>query len=80
MGQARRITRSGEPIWGGGRSEYQEVMVIREEALGQRRVEYSRAVVFNPGPQGQLSCMFYMFPCFNTPDSNEWVVTRLLQS
>ena len=28
--------------------------------------------VFNPGPRDPLSCMFYMFPCSSTPDSNEW--------
>ena len=35
----------------------------------------SRAVAFNPGPQGPMSCMFLMFPCSNTPGSNEWSLT-----
>ena len=37
----------------------------------------SSPVVFKPGPQGPLSCMFEMFLCSGTPDSNECVVPML---
>jgi len=36
-------------------------------------VSYLKAVFPNPGPQGTPPCMFSMFPCSSTPDSNEWV-------
>ena len=36
--------------------------------------------IFCPVPGGPLPCMFYMFPCSITPDSNTWVVIRLQQS
>ena len=35
---------------------------------------------FNPGPQDPLPCMFSMFPSSNTPDSNELLLIRPLQS
>ena len=32
-----------------------------------------RSVFLNSGPQGIPPCMFSMFSCSSTPDSNEWV-------
>jgi len=37
---------------------------------------YFKPVVPNPGPQVPPPCMF---PCSNTPDSNDQLVIRLLQ-
>ena len=34
-------------------------------------IQCIKAVVFNPGPQGPF-CMFWVFPWFNTPNSNKW--------
>ena len=37
-------------------------------------IQWFGGVVFNPGPKDPLSCMFYMFPCSNTPDSNDRIM------
>ena len=45
------------------------------------KVRAFRAGIGKPQvPQVPLSCMFQMFPCSNTPDSNEWVVIKLCGS
>ena len=41
---------------------------------------YCKAVFFNPGPRDPLPCMFSMFPSSTTPDLNEWLLIRPLQS
>ncbi len=38
--------------------------------------QYSRSVVFNPGPGDPLLCTFCVSPLFNTPDSDHQLIKR----
>jgi len=55
---------------------------LNNSRLDLRRLVVSliTALFLNSGPHDPPPCMFSMFPSFTTPDSNEWLLIRPLQS